>query len=45
MASNKTTSAKMASLASRVLSDPNSSTIALKLAATALAQAKPRKRG
>ena len=37
MASNKTTSAKMASLASRVLSDPNSSAIAWRLAAMALA--------
>ncbi len=45
MASNKTTSAKMASLASRVLNDPDSSGIARRLAATALAQAKPKKRG
>ncbi|MGI4872449.1 MAG: hypothetical protein ACRYFX_14880 [Janthinobacterium lividum] len=44
MASNKTTSPKMASLASRVLRNPKSSAIALKLAATALAQAKPKKR-
>lgn len=45
MASNKTTSPKLASLASRVLRDPRSSAVARRLAATALAQAQPKKRG